>query len=44
VEGHPGEAGQARLQASRHDKVVGLALVQRGHVPCAASAADVECN
>ena len=33
VEGHPVEAGQARLQMSRHVKVVGLSLVQRGHVP-----------
>ncbi len=33
MEGHPSEAGQARLQASRHDKVVGLSLVQWGHVP-----------
>jgi hypothetical protein len=33
VEGHPNEAGQARLQMSRHVKVVGLSLVLRGHVP-----------
>jgi len=33
VEGHPDEAGQARMQTSIHVKVVGLSLVQRGHVP-----------
>jgi hypothetical protein len=33
VEGHPVEAGQARMQMSIHVKVVGLSLVQRGHVP-----------
>ena len=27
MEGHPVEAGQARLQMSRHVKVVGLSLV-----------------
>jgi hypothetical protein len=32
VEGHPAEAGQARMQASIHVKVVGLLLVQRGVV------------
>jgi hypothetical protein len=33
VEGHPEEAGQARMQMSIHVKVVGLSLVQRGHIP-----------
>src|SRR5215471_13505352 len=33
VEGHPAEAGQARMQVSIHVKVVGLSLVQQGHVP-----------
>ena len=33
VEGHPDEAGQARMQMSIHVKVVGLSLVQRGHIP-----------
>ena len=33
VEGHPVEAGQARVQMSIHVKVVGLSLVQQGHVP-----------
>jgi hypothetical protein len=33
VEGPPDEAGQARMQVSIHVKVVGLSLVQRGHVP-----------
>ncbi len=33
VEGHPDEAGQARMQVSIHVKVVGLSLVQQGHVP-----------
>ena len=33
VEGHPNEAGQARMQMSIHVKVVGLSLVQGGHVP-----------
>ena len=33
VEGHPVEAGQARMQMSIHVKVVGLSLVQGGHVP-----------
>jgi hypothetical protein len=32
-EGNPGDPAQARLQVSRHVKVVGLLLVQRGHVP-----------
>ena len=32
VEGHPDEAGQARMQMSIHVKVVGLLLVQRGVV------------
>jgi|GraSoi2013_100cm_1033763.scaffolds.fasta_scaffold11174_5 hypothetical protein len=30
VEGHPKEAGQARMQMSIHVKVVGLSLVLRG--------------
>ncbi len=33
VEGHPNEAGQARMQMSIHVKVVGLSLVQPEHVP-----------
>jgi len=33
VEGHPAEAGQARMQMRIHVKVVGLSLVPRGHVP-----------
>ena len=33
VEGHPVEAGQARMQMRIHVKVVGLSLVHRGHVP-----------
>ena len=33
MEGHPAEAGQARMQMSIHVKVVGLSLVPRGHVP-----------
>ncbi len=33
MEGHPDEAGQARMQVSIHVKVVGLSLVQQGHVP-----------
>src|SRR6266481_6238499 len=32
-EGNPADPGQARMQMSIHVKVVGLALVQRGHVP-----------
>ena len=32
-EGNPTDPAQARLQVSRHVKVVGLLLVQRGHVP-----------
>jgi hypothetical protein len=32
-EGNPIDPAQARLQVSRHVKVVGLLLVQRGHVP-----------
>jgi len=32
-EGNPTDPAQARLQESRHVKVVGLLLVQRGHVP-----------
>ncbi len=32
-EGNPCDPAQARLQVSRHVKVVGLLLVQRGHVP-----------
>ena len=30
MEGHPKEAGQARMQMSIHVKVVGLSLVLRG--------------
>jgi hypothetical protein len=33
VEGHPKEAGQARMQMRIHVKVVGLSLVLAGHVP-----------
>ena len=33
VEGHPAEAGQARLQVSRHVKVVGLVAGPKGDVP-----------
>ena len=33
VEGHPDEAGQARMRMSIHVKVVGLSLVPREHVP-----------
>jgi hypothetical protein len=32
-EGNPTDPAQARLQVSGHVKVVGLLLVQRGHVP-----------
>ena len=32
-EGNPCDPVDARLQMSRHVKVVGLLLVQRGHVP-----------
>ncbi len=32
-EGNPGDPAQARMQVSIHVKVVGLLLVQRGHVP-----------
>jgi len=32
-EGNPRDPAQARMQVSIHVKVVGLLLVQRGHVP-----------
>ncbi len=32
-EGNPCDPAQARMQVSIHVKVVGLLLVQRGHVP-----------
>ncbi len=32
-EGYPDDPAQARMQMSIHVKVVGLLLVQRGHVP-----------
>ena len=32
-EGNPSDPAQARMQVSIHVKVVGLLLVQQGHVP-----------
>ena len=33
MEGHPTEAGEARMQTSIHVKVVGLVAGPKGHVP-----------
>jgi len=44
VEGHPGEAGQARMQMSIHVKVVGVRHVAHDSIPGTARRNLEECS